>query len=65
MFGFIFVIHHAKRDLMGIAKTIDPGQPEQSGQADHGKILPIYAVPLKLSNRIGLCLLRSPFYYLV
>ena len=25
----IIVIHHAKRDLMGIAKSIDPGQPAQ------------------------------------
>ena len=27
--------HHATRDLMGNAKSIDPGQPAQSAQADH------------------------------
>ena len=26
-----------KRDLMGIEKRIDPGQPAQSAQADHGQ----------------------------
>ena len=29
--------HHRKRELMGIAKSIDPGQPVQSMQADHGQ----------------------------
>ena len=33
----LFVAHHAKRDLMGTAKSIDPGQPAQSGQAGHGR----------------------------
>ena len=32
---FINVTHHVKRDLMGIAKSIDPGQPAQSTQPDH------------------------------
>ena len=27
----------AKRDLMGIAKSIKPGQPAQSAQADQGR----------------------------
>ena len=31
------VTHYSKRDLMGIANSIDPGQPVQSAQADHGK----------------------------
>ena len=26
-----------KRDLTGIAKSIDPGQPAQSAQADHSQ----------------------------
>ena len=32
-----FEIHHAKRDLLGIAKNIDPGQLAQSAQAVHGR----------------------------
>ena len=32
-----FLTHHATRDLMGIAKSIDPGQPAQSVQSDHGQ----------------------------
>ena len=32
-----FVIHHAKRDLMGIAKIIVPGQPAQSAQANQNQ----------------------------
>ena len=35
-FANINVTHHTKRDLMGIAKSIEPGQPAQSAQADHG-----------------------------
>ena len=31
---YIIVTHHSKRDLMGIAKSIDGGQP---AQADHGR----------------------------
>ena len=31
------VTHQAKRDLMRIAKSIDPGQPAQSTQAVHGR----------------------------
>ena len=31
------VTRHAKRGLMGIAKCIDPGQPAQSAQSDHGR----------------------------
>ena len=27
---YLHVTHHAKRDLMGIAKSIDPGQSVQS-----------------------------------
>ena len=33
----IIVTNHAKGDLMGIAKSIDHGQPAQSGQSDHGR----------------------------
>ena len=33
----LYVTHHAKRDLMAIAKTIDTGQPAPSAQADHGR----------------------------
>ena len=33
----VYVTHHAKRDLMGIAKNIDPGQTAQSAQSDHGR----------------------------
>ena len=29
--------HHAKRDPMGIAKRIDPGQPAQLAQAENGR----------------------------
>ena len=32
----MYVTHHAERDLIGIAKSINPGQPFQSTQADHG-----------------------------
>ena len=32
-----YVIHHVKMDLMWIAKSIDPGQPVQSAQADHSR----------------------------
>ena len=35
--------HHAKRNLIGIAKNIDPGQPAQSAQADHGRKFSIFA----------------------
>ena len=31
------VTHHAKRDLMGIAKSIDPSHLPQSAQSDHGR----------------------------
>ena len=36
LFGIVYpyVTHHAKRDLVGIAKSIDPGQPAQTAQAD-------------------------------
>ena len=33
----INVAHHKKRKLIGIAKSIDRGQPVQSAQADHGR----------------------------
>ena len=33
----INVTHQAKRDLMGIAKSINPGQPAQFTQSDHGR----------------------------
>ena len=32
-----YVTCNAKRDLMGIAKSIDRGQPAQSTQSDHGR----------------------------
>ena len=32
----IYFTHYAKRDLLGIAKSIDPGQLAQSDKADHG-----------------------------
>ena len=31
------VTNHVKRDLMGIAQSINPGQPAQSAQSDHGR----------------------------
>ena len=31
---FLCMTHHTERDLMGIAKSIDSGQPAQS---DHGR----------------------------
>ena len=31
-----YAAHHTKRDLMGIVKSIDHGQPAQPVQADHG-----------------------------
>ena len=34
---FVIVIHYTKRDLKGTAKSIDPGQPTQSAQADDGR----------------------------
>ena len=34
---FNLTLHHTKRDLIGIAKIIDPGQPAQSAQSDHGR----------------------------
>ena len=36
----VIVTHHAKRDLTGIAKSIDPGQ---SAQADHGRLFSLLA----------------------
>ena len=33
----------AKSDLVGIAKSIDPGQPAQSAQADHGRYFSLLA----------------------
>ena len=30
----IYVTHYARKDLVGIAKSIDPSQPAQSAQAD-------------------------------
>ena len=35
--AYKYVTRHAKRDLMGTAKSIDPGQPAQSAQSDHGQ----------------------------
>ena len=32
-----YVTHHAKSDLMGITKSINPGQPEQSMQSEQGR----------------------------
>ena len=32
-----YVTPNAKRDLMGMAKTINPGQRGQSAQDDHGR----------------------------
>ena len=37
------VTHHAKKDLMGIMKSINPGQPVQSGQADHSQNFSLWA----------------------
>ena len=39
----LFVTHHAKRDLMGITKNIDAGQPAQFAQSDHGRNFPLLA----------------------
>ena len=39
----INVTHHAKSDFIGITKSIDPGQPAQSAQADHGRNLSLLA----------------------
>ena len=36
----------AKRGLMEIAKCIDPGQPGQPTQADHGRNFSLFAVLL-------------------
>ena len=33
----IYVTRHAKGDLMVIVKNINPGQPAQFAQADHGE----------------------------
>ena len=35
--GDKYVTYHAKRDLTGTAKSIDPGQPPKSSQAEHGR----------------------------
>ena len=32
-----YLTHHAKSDLKGIAKSIEPSQPVQSAQSDHGR----------------------------
>ena len=32
-----FVTHHSKKGLVGIAKSINPGQTAQSAQSDHGR----------------------------
>ena len=34
---YVYVTNHIKRNLMGTAKSIDPGQPVQSMQADHSQ----------------------------
>ena len=33
----LFVTHYTKRNLMGTAKSINPGKPAESAQADHGQ----------------------------
>ena len=38
-----YVTHHAKRDLMEIANSIDPGQPALFAQADHGRNFSLFA----------------------
>ena len=35
-----YVTHHAKRDLKGIAKSIDPGQPAQCDHFSNFLLLP-------------------------
>ena len=35
----LIVTYHAKRNLVGIAKNIEPGQPAQSAQSDDGRTL--------------------------
>ena len=32
-----YLTHQVKRDFMGIVKSVDPGQPVQSAQANHGR----------------------------
>ena len=39
----VYVTRHAKMDLMGIVKSIHPGQPAQSAQADQGRKLSLFA----------------------
>ena len=39
----IYVTHLTKKDLTGIAKSIDSGQPAQSAQSDRGKNLSLLA----------------------
>ena len=39
-FELVYVTYYATRDLLGIAKSIDPGQPTQS---DHGRNFPLLA----------------------
>ena len=38
-----FVTHYTKRDLMGIAKSIDPCHPVLSAQSDPGRNLSLLA----------------------
>ena len=37
------VTHNAKRDLIGIAKSIEPGQAARSARTDHGQIFSLLA----------------------
>ena len=50
----ISVTYHAKRDLMGIAKSIDLGQPAQSAQADHGRNFSLLADFLCIKSKFFL-----------
>ena len=38
-----FVTRHAKRDFMGIEKSIDPGQPAQYAQSDQNRNFSLFA----------------------
>ena len=45
-----YVTHHTKRDLMGITKSTDRGQPAQSAHADHGRNFSLLADFLRIKR---------------
>ena len=50
-----YATHHAKRDLMGVAKSINHSQPAQSVQANHSRNFSLLADFLCIKHRCSFC----------